>query len=519
MTLREYRSPPHGVLANSSATWRTLTNPHDSRTPNSRRERTRQISRAQNLLAGAGWTYGAQILTVVAQFAYAAITSRAVNANGFGAYSVALSVSALIGLLASGGLGQTVGRFQVLDAPRVRALLVYAVILGSVGGAFLLVTADLWAAIWSTPGSAAPIRWLSISALLAPLLGLVGGLMRRQGRFKLFAVTSLTANLIGMVAGAIAVTSLHTASSLLVSPVLAAAITTAVGCVLNATLLLGRPSFSNAGSDVTFSWNVTAASLLSYVNFNIGKFAVARAMGASALGQWNRADVLSTVPFHQVQTAIIQATYPEFRHDITDARRARVVWTDLLVLVAWVSLPTAAAGAVLIPPLVPVLFGPGWSEAASLTAPLVVVGGLQALSTVLAAAVEAIGRFRWVWASHIMMLTIYATAAGLTIATRQWWPVVCGLIAAMVAQHAFNIAVCSRAGYLDARTLLKHYSIVLIAASAAWGFTFAAVTLARTEAPWSIPAAIGGVVVIASVGWLSRRHLPPYRLARKYLQR
>ncbi|WP_028280555.1 oligosaccharide flippase family protein [Arthrobacter sp. H5] len=475
------------------------------------------MTNARSLLAGAAWTYGAQLVTMVVQFGYAAITSRLISATGFGAYGVALSVAALATLLANGGLAQAVGRSQLLEPARIRGLSLYALILGFTGALGLFVTADFWAFLWSVPESAGLIRWLSMNALVAPWTGLSGGLLRRQGRFKTLAKCVLSCNLIGMVLGAIAAYIWGSPLALLVSPIAAQSGMAIIGLALNLDIFKGRAKLSDAKNDINFSWKLTVASLLSYTNINIGKIATSSTLGAGALGQWNRADVVSTIPFMQVQTALIQTVYPEFRHDQYTGRRARTAWPDLLTLVAWASIPAAGVAAVVLPYLVPILFGPGWETAAWLAAPFAIFAGLQVVSTVLAAAIEALGRFRWIWASHLMLMLIYGISAILMLITHSWIAIISGLLTAQVAQHLLHVILCWRAGYISLRPLVRGYCEVLIVtislATLMWLIVFSVQSL---SVGLSIVVILLIVILVLAFLWRVRETLAPVKTARKY---
>lgn len=469
-------------------------------------------------MVGATWAYGAQVITVMAQFAYAGITSRAVDPGGFGAYAVALTVAALVSLIANGGLSQTVGRMQVIDRDAVRPLVLYGILLGLASAIFLYLTADLWALIWGVPEAATPIRWLSISAFFGPIVGLSTGLMRRIGRFRRLAALTLASNLVAMAVGVAAVTTWGTPSTLLASPITAQVLLCAGAFSLSGRLLLGVRSLRHSRAEISFSWRITIASMVSYASGNVGPWVVARSFGASTVGQWNRADVVTTVPFHQIQTAMIQVIYPEFRHDIGGPARARKAWPDLLALVAWIAIPAAGIGAVLAPLVIPILFGKGWELAASLAAPLSIIGGLQIVTTVLAAAIEALGRFRWVWATQLTALVTNSAFAAMAFALNELSLVLVGTATSLVLGHAIQIVLCARAGYITPRRLLTNYMWVIVASLVAVAYVMAALyALANVQkAPWALLAC--GALVLLALGslWHWRSRLPPVRIARSY---
>ncbi|TLM84550.1 hypothetical protein FDW83_07500 [Pseudarthrobacter sp. NamE2] len=476
------------------------------------------MTTARRLLAGASWVYGAQLLTVLAQFAYAAITSRAVGPDGFGAYAVALAVTGLVSLLATGGLGQTISRMNVMDQARIRPLLTYALILGVVCGLFLLLTAPFWGWLWGVESSSNPIRWLAISCSLSPFLGLATGLLARTGKFRNLAMITLGSNILGMVVGGLAVLHWQTASSLVVSTSVAQ-IMTLVGALLASERgLLGLSTLRKGQTDISYSGKLTSTNMLSYVTGNIVKFSMVRGIDAASLGHWNRAEVLTSIPMQQIQAALIRAVYPEFRHDIQESDRAKTVWTDMLILVAGASLMLSAAALVLVPPVVPLLFGPGWETAALLAGPLAIAGGLQIVSTLLASAVEALGRFRWIVSTEAILIGLQVIAAIFVLVTRNLWVAVLALVLTNVVRHGWHVFLLGRQGYLDVRRLLANYlflvGISFIVALALW-CSLELVKMSSSSFVYLILALFAAFIPI-SAGLVLRDRLPMVVIARKY---
>ncbi|MCK0090483.1 oligosaccharide flippase family protein [Rhodococcus sp. F64268] len=471
------------------------------------------MNKVQRLASGMAWNYGSQVGTACAQFFYAAVTSRLVSSSGFGAYAIALTVAGLITVVSNGGLGQSVGRMTSLDTSALKGLSLYALILGVVAGSFMFLSADLWSALWGYADAAPLIAWLSVSALFAPHLGMTSGFIRREGRFRTLAFATFSTNLLGMALGLAIVVQDESGIGLIASPIIAQLGLWITLTALTRGQLLRVGAFKSARSDIGFSWGITLSSVLSYLANNLGKWSVSRWVGTAALGQWNRSDVVTTVPFFQMQTAIIQVVYPEFRHDRVDSTRARTVWPDLLALVAWVTVPAGYVGAVLLPVVVPILFGPGWEQAAVFASILSVVCGIQAVTTVLGSAVEALGKFKWIWSSQVIMICIQIVAVMATIYSRSAVPAIIALGVVAVARQIWYVTLCHRAGYIDAERLYRHYTYVLIGSLAA-----ALVAQLFVKSAGSIMILVPTLTVIAGAATLYRfkERFPPVVILRSY---
>lgn len=476
------------------------------------------MTTARRLLAGATWVYGAQLLTILGQFAYAAVTSRAVGPDGFGAYAIALAVTGLVSLLAMGGLGQTVSRMDVVDRARIRPLVTYALVLGAGCGLVLLLSAPFWAWLWGVAASSDPIRWLAISSSLSPLLGLATGMMARSGKFRSLALITLGSNILGMAVGALAVMHWQTASSLVVSAAVAQTLTLVGAVLASEGDLLGLSALRKGQADIGYSGRLTSTNVLSYLTGNIVKFSMVRGIDAASLGHWNRAEVLTSIPMQQIQGALIRAIYPEFRHDIHESTRAKIVWTDMLILVAGVSLSLGAVALVVVPPVVPLLFGTGWETAAALAGPLAIAGGLQIVSTLLASAVEALGRFRWIVSTEIILIGVQVLSGILVMLTHNLWIAVFALILTNTIRHGWHIFLLGRRGYLDVRRLLMNYLFAVgfsfLVGFALWS-SLQLAKMSNVSIMYSLSAILATLVPV-SAALLMRNKLPVIVIARKY---
>jgi O-antigen/teichoic acid export membrane protein len=405
------------------------------------------------VLAGALWGYGAQILTILFQLGYAVVVSRLAGAAEFGVYSVALSITALISLIANGGMSQAVARLMDLDKMVVGALTSFALILGVAVAAFTFFTADFWASLWRVPDATDTIRWLSVSAILSPMFSLLTGLARRTGQFSRLATVTVSSNVIGMLLGIAAVAAWGNASSLVVSAVSAQALMVA-SLSVKYRGYLGLRRLSAAVPHVAFSLKLVVAGILQYAVGNLGKWSATRSFGAPVMGQWNRAEVLTTIPMQQAQSAMVQAVYPEFRHDVRSSVRAKAVWAEMLLMVAWLSAPAGMILAVIAPLLIPWILGSEWTQAAQFAVPLSIGVAIQPVSVLLASALESLGSFRRIWLTDIVLFILQVILVLWMLAANDVSIIVWGIALTNGARLLIHSSIAIRIGYLDARAFM-----------------------------------------------------------------
>tara|TARA_B100000378_G_C17778235_1_gene319307 strand:- start:28 stop:519 length:492 start_codon:yes stop_codon:yes gene_type:complete len=157
--------------------------------------------------------------------------------------------------------------------------------------------------------------------------------------------------------------------------------------------------------------------------------------------------------------------------------------------------------------------------AAAIAPLLCIAGALQIVSTLLASAVEALGRFAWVWLTQAVLIALQVAVVLVLIRFPSIWTVVVALIVTNVVRHAAHIWLCARAGYVSVVRLLRAYGLVVLASIAVAALTWLVLYLFRAAIEqswaWSI-AAIAVLGLCSAVLWLFRDKLPPVVLARRY---
>jgi O-antigen/teichoic acid export membrane protein len=474
-------------------------------------------SKLRTLASYAAWTLGGHVAVMLFQFVYAAVTSRLVPDTGFGAVTVAMGLQALVTLFAQGGLGEAAARTPELHPGKLSFLVMFAIGLGIVSGLLLVLLAGPWAVLWNAPDAVGPARFVAVTVAVAPLSGLLLGVLRRLGEFRVLAISMVATSAAGMAIGVVAVILAPGPMTLLISPVLATLLLAVVLLVLTRRHWRARPDAAAAQADLGFAWRVLGLTMLAYLGPNLGRWSVSRWIGVDALGQWNRADVLTAVPIEQGVGALTRAVYPEIRHDIGVQSRTRQAWTDYLLLVAWACFPVAAILAGAAPIATAVLFGPGWGLAAAI-APLVAIqSGIASVEAALASSLASVGRFRLLVPTAFASVAVMAAGAVMMKVTGLWAVALVALIAASLLRHLLQVGFTVRYGALDGRRLVKGYSGSL-ATSAVLGGAAGLVSAAMLGGIRPIAGIGGAVVLIASAvaGIVMRRHLPPVRILARY---
>lgn len=439
----------------------------------------------KRILHGSIWLLGTQGAGFVLQFAYAAATARLVGVAEFGSYAIAIASVGIVNILSNAGIGQSVLRTDELSRREYRALASLSLCVGVFASGAVLLSAEPWSKLWGGGFEAVdPIRWLAISCFLAPFIGFTSAILRRDGMFKQIALSQLGSNFIGMVFGLLLVLEFRTASSLvgnLVITQILLVLYLAYRCQERALPgAVGKSSFPH----LAFSGQVTLTNMLYYLQQNLPKLAVSRFLGTELLGYWNRAEVLTAIPFQAVQVALLQTIYPEFRRFSHDSELARKKWTSMLVWSAVFSIPLGCLLSAVVPTIVLVMYGEAWSEAGRIAALLALACSLLPTTTLLAAGLEAMAHFGAIYWSQIVCIVVELLLLVAVVSFRSALMAVISYVGSLALRHILQLISAGRLHLIDFGKLAIGYGasvlvgfLCFIAASAVlsvaaeWGFS------------------------------------------------
>ena len=176
------------------------------------------MTRSRAVANAAGMLFAAQLLVMVVQFGYSAITGRLVSATGFGAYTVAMGLSSLVSLMLSAGLPAFALKEKDLDHGGEASLWTMAWLSGIASGIVVFLTAGLWSTLWAQPEATLITRAFAINAVFAPVVAVQLALGRRRGYVRGDAAVLVISGILGYIVGAVAVYLTGSAVSLVIAP-------------------------------------------------------------------------------------------------------------------------------------------------------------------------------------------------------------------------------------------------------------------------------------------------------------
>lgn len=452
-------------------------------------------SMPQRVLSGFVALSATSLLVMICQLGYAAVTARLLPIDAFGAYAVALSGVGLLSLANGSTLGLAAARRSEADPAADRALVTVSLATGAGVMVLAMATATLWSALWDVPEAAPVMVVLATGTPFVSLSAVLAGVLRRQGRTPVVARRSAAAQLLGMVVGLVAVLEMRTAWSLAVASVAGAVISTTLFGVRmpRQAITPSKPTRELAG-DVLYSSKAAGMNLLRYGANLLTPWSIGRYSGVDALGAYNRATTVVTVPLDNLQTALSYSLFPELRHDGPVFAKA-TAFTQLMVLVTWPAVIAAGLGVFGAGPFLTVLLGPQWGAAAAIGGLAVMLGVIPMLGVPALSAVEALGEFRISVVAWVMALMAIGIGSGWTLVTGDPRWAILGLVAAKAGSALVALSYLARTGRFQFVEYVRGVlPILLVQALVVAGLALATGTV--------VSGAIGQIILVAVVGFV-----------------
>ena len=370
-----------------------------------------------------------------------------------------------------------------------------------------LAVAPLVAALYDEP------RLTPLAMALAPTF-LLNGLstqlradLNRQLRFGGLVVSETTGQALGLAVGVVLALAGAGSWALAGQQVAAALVTLTVLAIV----ARWRPRWYRRGVAIrpllSFGADIVGAQLIGYVSKNVDTVIIGTTLGASALGLYNRAFQLLTLPLSQINAPSNRVALPVLSRLQDDGPRfSSYLLAGQTVMLHVVVAIFSLAGALAVP-LVAVVLGPQWAEAAPLFQILAVAGvfqtaGYSAYWVFLSKGLTR-SHLYWQLASRPFFIAVVLVGSlwGLT-------GVAAGYSIATAATALVGLLWVRRAAGIRVKALFLNIVRIVVAYSLCAGAAFAASLAAGPSVLWAI---LAGVAAWAAVWLLVFACLRPFR--------
>jgi lipopolysaccharide exporter len=344
---------------------------------------------------GLGWTASALVMTAVLQVVYTAVMSRLLHPVDFGVVAAAVLSLRFVTYLSRFGLGSAIVQRATLSRQETAVAQSVALVTGSFIAIVAVLASPLLATIVRQPGAAHVIRWMSISILIGAVTSVPEALLRRAMRFRAVAISQVVSFVVGYLGVGISLAGRGWGADSLVAATLTQA---CVYFVL--VVILARPplrftaQWSTSRSLLSFGGAVTVIGFMEFLQSSLDTLSVSRWIGTAGLGQYSRATYLAGLPVDQGVTAAMRVLLPTFssvQDDPGRFTRGYVMSAGPLTVLVIVPVTMVAVAATAV---VNIVLGSKWGPAAAVLPIVGAAYGVNLLTLLPTAAIEALGHVR-----------------------------------------------------------------------------------------------------------------------------
>lgn len=459
--------------------------------------------------SGARWTSASSAIGAAAELLQFAVLARLLGPEQIGLMAMALLMIELA--LAYTDLGVGAAIVQRRDATREQLSSLYW--LNLLAG--IAVFAVVWlAAPWVARGFARPelealVRAVAFVLLIVPVGKQFELLLQKELAFRTIAWMESAGSVLGTIAAIAAALDGRGVWSLVVGALVAAAVRAALFAWIG--LRRFRPTLRFRTADLRgylgFGLYQMGEQTVNVAAHRLDQVVIGGMLGASALGLYNLAASVTSLPLSRLNPIVTRIAFPVFARVQDDRALLRRGYLRLTELLAAVNAPLLAGLAAVAPTLVPLVFGEQWRASVPLVQLMAVVGLSRSIGNPIGSLLLARGRadlgFRW--NVGMLVVTLPAVVLGARLG---------GVIGVAAALLALQLALQGVAYVVLVREMLgpcgREYALAPLPAAllaGAMALVVAPIPLAVAAPPvvtLALQVAAGAAVYVAGLRLVQR---------------
>jgi len=325
---------------------------------------------------GLAWSTVNTVVGRIGQLVVGVALARLIAPEQFGVFAAALVVLTVVVSISE--LGVSVAIVQARDraevdhiAPVVTSV---SILSGTALGALMALTAPWLAAALGAPAATGPIRLLAVSLVIAGLSAVPSACLQREFRQDRKLAADMASFAVSTAVALALATAGHGAWSLAWSRVAGSAVLAAGTFALASTRYRPRWDAAMARRLLRFGLPLAGASIVSFAVMNVDYAVVGNMLGPERLGVYVLAFNLSGWPVSAFSATVRAVSLPAFSELRSDPLRHQASFGRALGMLFVPVVPACVLLGVLGGPLVRVVYGERWADAAGPLALLAVVG-------------------------------------------------------------------------------------------------------------------------------------------------
>ncbi|MDE8345811.1 MAG: oligosaccharide flippase family protein [Acidocella sp.] len=381
------------------------------------------MSLARGAARGAAWSFATVLAERGFGFVILSLLLRTIPAPVVGLVAIASAISDLARMVAVSGAGE-----QVQASPgdrHVEAGAFWSQGLASLGFmVFLFAVSPLIAAAYAQPALGLVVRVMALNVVLTSFLIVPAARLTTQFRFKALGLISLGSTMAGGLVALPFAYAGHGVAALVYQRMVGIGFFAVVAAVVARWVPPPLPDMASLRASFRFSWPLMQTAFVDYLSVTGYVMLIGLRMSVAGLGQFRIAqrlvEVLQEIAFLPARKVFLPV-FVMVRHDPARRYETTRQMLDLLSMVIFFVSAVCGAAA---RPIILLMFGPSWGQAAPVFAILTLLAPATALYGVINPMLTAAGRTKLVsyfaWANVASILLVAWIAAPHGLVTLAW---------------------------------------------------------------------------------------------------
>lgn len=311
------------------------------------------------------WSAATTAARFVLQFGAQVALARLLGPDNYGVYGIGLAVLTFVGFLSGASFSWNLMLLPRIDDKDIRFSFTLQTLAGAACAVAMYAAAPALAGFFGDPRVEGMVRLLSLAALLTSTSAVATCLLQRDLNFRAIGLIQLASYAVGYLAIGVPLALAGYGATALGIAAVAQAATVLVASYIARPHPL-RPLFKHASGIEALATGRTvfATNTVNWLLNNLDRVLIARVLNAQAVGLYNVAYNLASIPSTLLLGAL-QPTLLAAGARLQDDRQALArSWRTAVSSVLVLAMPAAVVGALLAADLVHLLYGPAWAESA-----------------------------------------------------------------------------------------------------------------------------------------------------------
>lgn len=336
------------------------------------------------------------------------VLARLLTPADYGLMALAMVVIGFVSFFNDVGIGSAIVQKEKLTDEEVNGCFAISIMTGAVLALVTGLLGGVFAHYFGDARLQAMIAVLASAFFIGATFTVPQAFLRKEMHFKAIAGINFLSVLI-QTAVCLALAAAGYGVWALVSSFVVQNVVQAIGTFyLSPWRPRGRVGYRAAAGLVTYGIHVTASRIFYYIYSSVDKLVIGKVLGSRALGIYEMAFSLATLPTGQITTMVTNVASPVFAKLQDDHERLRGAVLSLTRALAYVTYPALVGMLVSSHELIPVVLGPEWAEVQLPFAALCLMGLIKSVDPLLSQLLIGTG--------HAKKLSAYTLLCGMTMA-------------------------------------------------------------------------------------------------------